>query len=482
MPDGYTPHGGDIVWVGAGDSYTAGPGAGDAFDELPDPNDCYRTTGSYVVQLNQNFPFNTHNSYQFIACTGDKTPNFLDTQVDLIETDPAPDFLIMSLGGNDVGFSDIVRACLLKPEGPLAKDCDTTVQSSKDKMNSQDFQDQLFKVYDAVFDKMPANYHYQIYHLLYHRFFNVQDSDDWCNQQTFGIIPGYRPLLELPLRQKLNDLVDDLNSRIKFIVQKYYESKSPSNQPHAPGWFRNRIWSVDPEDQYDGRNYYGLFDGHRFCEQGVKDPNFADPSIWFFGWRTSDVTMVGASHFSGIDASSCANDPKYDTDMVFTYSCAYAQYFSSPQANQDTQVVLPEQVVKAFHPRSSGFTAIKNMASNALIDLRPAEHNHPACTSEAQNENTTALVDGNGPAPSQPSTCAGPTGTGTALPSSTSSTSSSAPTSTTWSDPFGPVASGNYSFYVEPRWHLVDTDKIANVSLFQSHSLVFTRPFFVVQY
>ena len=472
MPDLYTPHDLPIEWTGAGDSYTAGPGAGNAFDELPDPNNCYRSTGSYVVQLSQNFPFDSGNKYQFIACTGDKTQDFLNVQVDLISTDPPPDFLIMSLGGNDVGFSDIVKACLLKPGGPVSADCDTTVQSSIDKINDQDLQDQLFKVYDAVFDKMPADYHYQLYQLLYHHFFNVEDSSTWCNDQTFGLIPGYRPLLTLDLRRQLNNLVTTLNQRIEGIAKSYLQSKWPPKQPHAPGWFRDRIFTVNPEMQFDGHNYYGLFDNHRFCEIGVEDPNFHDPSTWFFGWRTDDVTMVGASNFSNIDASSCVNDPKYESDIVFSYSCDYARYFASPQAQQDIQVVLPESIVKAFHPRSNGFTAIKNMASGALIWGRPNERGNAVCTSEDTTGNTTVLVDGNGPAPSPFSTCLGPSGT--TLPSSTrlpSSISSSAPTPSVWSDPFGPVASGNYSFYIEPRWEMLDFDYdpgIANVSLFQS--------------
>ena len=104
--------------------------------------------------------------YQFIACTNDKTQEVLDAQIDLINTDPRSDFAVLTLGGNDIGFLDIIKACLLKLGGPTSADYDETVADSRTKTVSQDLQDNLFMVYYGIFDKMLENYHYQIFYVL----------------------------------------------------------------------------------------------------------------------------------------------------------------------------------------------------------------------------------------------------------------------------------------------------------------------------
>jgi len=369
--DGFTPHPPPLDWVALGDSYTAGPGAGDPYDEHLDPEYCYRSKGAYPVQLIEDFPFHTAPRYQFLACTGANTGDVLHNQLRNVDTNPPPDFVVLTLGGNDIGFGAIIRACLVKPAGPGSADCDQTIADSYRRMNSRALQDDMFRAYDGIFARMPADYHYQLYHLLYSKFFN--DETRWCNDQTFGTFPGYRPPLTRALRQRLNRLAEDFNGRLEDIAERYLESKWPPGQPHAPGWVYNRIFTVNPEKYYNGHSY-GLFDGHRFCEPNVQDPYFNDASIWFFGLNTDDASRkVGASHFSNINAQSCQKDPKYEGNLTFSYSCDYARYFASPGAHKDITVPLAEGIVKSFHPRTVGHGAVKWYLSNTLIQFRPSE-------------------------------------------------------------------------------------------------------------
>ena len=67
--------------------------------------------------------------------------------------------------------------------------------------------------------------------------------------------------------------------------------------------------------------------------------------------------MVGASAFSGVNMTTCENDPKANRDFAFSYSCDVARYFESAQADKSIQVALPESITKAFHPKTAGFTA-----------------------------------------------------------------------------------------------------------------------------
>lgn len=49
----------------------------------------------------------------FLACTGAVTDTVLSDQLPEISSDPPPDFFVMTLGGNDIGFSRIAKACLV---------------------------------------------------------------------------------------------------------------------------------------------------------------------------------------------------------------------------------------------------------------------------------------------------------------------------------------------------------------------------------
>ena len=65
IDDHFTPHDPPFRWAALGDSYTAGPGAGDL-----DPSNsgkCVRSVGSYAPQLQQDWPYNGAHAYNFSA-------------------------------------------------------------------------------------------------------------------------------------------------------------------------------------------------------------------------------------------------------------------------------------------------------------------------------------------------------------------------------------------------------------------------------
>lgn len=365
--DGFTLHSSSLDWVALSDFYTAGPDAEDSYDEHLDPEYCYQSKGAYPVQLIEDFSFHTAPQYQFLACTDAKTEDVLHNQLRNVDTNSPSDFVVLTLRGNDIEFGAIIRACLVKPAGPGFINCDQTIADFYRRMNSCVLQNDMFRAYDEIFARMPADYHYQLYHLLYSKFFN--DETWWCNDQTFEIFSEYRPPLTRALCQRLNRLAENFNDRLKDIAERYLESKWPSGQPHASGWVYNRIFTVNSEKYYNGHSY-GLFDGHRFCEPNVQDPYFNDASIWFFGLNTDDASWkVDAFHFSNINAQSCQKDSKYEGNLTFSYLCDYARYFASPEAHKDITVPLTEGIVKSFHSRTVGHSAVKWYLSNTLIQF-----------------------------------------------------------------------------------------------------------------
>ena len=110
-PDPFTPHDGPFVWYALGDSYTAGPGAGDL--DPSNDRDCFRSEGSYAPQLQADWIYSGESQLNFLACTGAITNDVLDVQLPEIGSDPPPDLVVMTLGGNDIGFAKIAKACLV---------------------------------------------------------------------------------------------------------------------------------------------------------------------------------------------------------------------------------------------------------------------------------------------------------------------------------------------------------------------------------
>lgn len=111
--------------VAMGDSYASGEGTFgyDAGTDVKGVNECHRSPRSW--QRNVNLPglgmssaANSGIDYQQVACSGAVSDNILKDgqwgepkQLDALKGNE--DYVLLSIGGNDLGFADIVRDCLL---------------------------------------------------------------------------------------------------------------------------------------------------------------------------------------------------------------------------------------------------------------------------------------------------------------------------------------------------------------------------------
>jgi len=89
----------DTTYVGMGDSYSAGVGT------YAPTDDCYRSPFGYPVLLAQREGLQLN--YQ--ACSGATTGDVTNNQVGALTT--ATDYVTMTIGGNDVGFADVITEC-----------------------------------------------------------------------------------------------------------------------------------------------------------------------------------------------------------------------------------------------------------------------------------------------------------------------------------------------------------------------------------
>lgn len=94
-----------VNYVALGDSYSSGVGAG---SYLPDSGSCLRSTKAYPqLWANAHAP----SSFVFAACSGAKTTDVSANQLGALST--VTSLVSISVGGNDVGFSDVMLSCVV---------------------------------------------------------------------------------------------------------------------------------------------------------------------------------------------------------------------------------------------------------------------------------------------------------------------------------------------------------------------------------
>ena len=291
---------------------------------------------------------------------------------------------------------------------------------------------------------MPHDMHYQMFHIGYTKFFNTDPESTWCNGQTFGKVglSGlFPPKLTFDLRNKLNQLTDDWNAILHAHLLGYANKKL--NEVGDGKWEFQRIWFA----AYDSRKQPQYsFGGHLFCEPGVEDAKFQDPSTWIFGvWgKQKDTTSseagdeVGPSAFASIDSKSCQSDPKYNDDDAFGWDCDMAVYYADPDTEHNVTTVTGLDFTRSFHPKSAGFTHLKDYLAIKMKAVRRAPQNNQCIDAPPTDLDEDSAIQSGFPK----SICANgagalstalnsanpPTATATATPTSASSQTSTAST------------------------------------------------------
>jgi hypothetical protein len=139
------------------------------------------------------------------------------------------------------------------------------------------------------------------------------------------------------------------------------------------------------------------FEGHRWCESGVNEPDSSHPSTAFFlsGWpditegNTIQTTADDSADLSALKASgslplpdgnTCNTTLGIDPDPVEVYWCDLASAVTSDPGGdiakqvalantaiangdfttQDVSWILPTRQIKTFHPRSAGMALYRD--------------------------------------------------------------------------------------------------------------------------
>lgn len=239
-----------------------------------------------------------HGKQPFRAITGEQRLTSFSCR-----TNPAvADIATISIGGNDIGFYNILTACVLWVGGHWAGDCDTEVAKANEILASPDLSANITSALKEIIDAN-GNDAFNVYMTGYVTFFN--ESTPLCDSSSFRIYnPHYdtthrekgQPWLTRDLRTQLNDIVLDLNTMLGHVaksVNEYYANAQ-------------KVVFVDPNS---------AFAGHRWCEDGVYEPNNDRLDTWLFLSGTSDNNLpdnpLGASESYNQEQSEQLSGPSF---------------------------------------------------------------------------------------------------------------------------------------------------------------------------
>lgn len=256
-------------WTALGDSYAAGLGCG-----YPIGPTCARFNLSYPEQLQSSSAFGVPPpDLNLRACSGAFMPGVLHDQAPLLG--PGAEFATLTVSGNDVGFPNLMSACIYRFFGWRSGVCEDEISRTQGLVDEEDLKRQIWDIVRNVTTKglsqVPT---FQLFMTGYAAFFNEDTAQ--CDHVSFQRCVAPAPLcwfdvsitLTRNLRRRLNRLVTDLNVRLLDIVEEFNQEAG-----------RTLVTFVD---------YNKDFDGHRFCEVGVIEPDNDPTRSWFYNIDTHD--------------------------------------------------------------------------------------------------------------------------------------------------------------------------------------------------
>ena len=340
-------------WTAMGDSYASGVGAGP--QPADDTNRCFRFPNAYPRVIQESGLDPKPDTFNNVACSGNTFDQIKDKELlDKPQDDgkngrrpawgKAPEFVTITMGGNDIGILNLIATCILSFK-LWGMDCEEVIQYGHTTIESQKFKDDLNDLIDAIIKKgrgTPVGDKFKVFVVGYAQFFNQKTTQ--CNDVDFK--PPWNPMpaqkLTVERRTAMNGLALALNKALASAVDRVKD--------------KNVYW-VDYDDD---------FETHRFCDRDEPKPD--DPETYFFNYYTKeDPKMEKAKQvFEKIPAykttSEGSKENVFKTDADFINALADAA-----EGDPEAESVLSD-TVRMFHPSTRGHDKIKEIVIKALKD------------------------------------------------------------------------------------------------------------------
>lgn len=369
-------------------------------DNPRDPgHNCLTTSGSYPKRLERDYRA-LNQGLEFLSCTGDVIGNVNDagshdraTQLALMSEIPKNSYKVatLSIGGNDLGFSSIVKSCVILGS-ILGGDCEAALKnaesiagiSPRDSAKHAEVFAAMRKVYRDILDT--AGDGFTLVVTGYARFFAEPQGNTDCNNGQMQLaavqdLPGEsdtRPSLPLTveLRQRINGGVDAFNTMIRQAISEVEQALKRDDITAK----RIKFVDINP-----------VFEGHRFCEKGDSSetgwPEFTNRAWFFSSPFRSDILPGGQQVAPRADDGSPAlqldrRDSAFCSDPLNEWDCALGELkardpdmplnekeFPKGRSLAD---ILPDvskaMIMKAFHPKTIAYDAIARLIGKAVGD------------------------------------------------------------------------------------------------------------------
>ncbi|KAH6647290.1 SGNH hydrolase-type esterase domain-containing protein [Truncatella angustata] len=360
-------------FVALGDSYSAGIGTGVDGAE----NDCRQGAHAYPAIIAKEFAASQGGPnatfFQFLSCTGATTHELLagnaESQMDALNGSLPVDFALLSVGGNDLGFFEVMNACIFRFYNFYSGTCESALQHAQERLNGDEFEESLFIVILQLLDKV--RWEKKPWFLItvtgYARFFNEQTEE--CNDMSLGV--WWRgPKLKKELRVRMNAMVQAVNEKIENTVAKINSQ-----------FVKTKVLFV---------NYDTNFEGHRFCEPGVQEPDYQRDDTYFFlvggpdnarnetQAKQATQSATVPPHSELVDPHTCLEPAQRSGDWGKLALCYMAiskakdptlRFASGDITAENSMWYVPTYYGKTFHPRTLGHEKMRSKVYETWHDL-----------------------------------------------------------------------------------------------------------------
>ena len=246
------------------------------------------------------------------------------------------DLVIVSAGGNDVGFDDVLKKCVYLPYPESA--CDGAFTNTQALINHG-----LERSIDNLLDDLDRimNVNGIVVYTKYAKFFNA--DTDACDDKSWTYLDptGSSGLKMTKARRKrMNDMVDSANCKIQNTIDSF-------NGRYL--FAKMKLVTAEWE------NFVGATFGH-FCEDGAsEDP---DNNIGLAFQRQDSTPQFVPPGKDKLDAVQVRRE------------------FLSGEAQSDSARLesrAPDAIARVFHPSIYGQSVIATMAMSAFISARASQ-------------------------------------------------------------------------------------------------------------
>jgi hypothetical protein len=255
----------------------------------------------------------------------------------------------LSIGGNDVGFANIVANCIMFDRPSCDADMDFTEDLISDPRLLAEFTSTYLKVLETA--RHPD---FRLIVTSYAQYFNAE-TEICENRYIF-----YGRYLTQAFRSRINRMVSNLNLLIQIAVSIVQLQLVFANS-------RKGIFFEDWDP---------LFSGHRFCEEAPQGWTDA----WFFTINGEDTlpnkTVISLKDPPGVEtlinvtsfASNC--DAVSPGNLTAQMLCDWARNLAEgrePNGNVST-LVYPWWITKTMHPKSVAHWELAKMIYKKWVD------------------------------------------------------------------------------------------------------------------